>query len=220
MYDDNEKVKLGFGIIFIFLIILFVVPGLIFSSQKKVKEIKVKEEVNIEYQTAEDLPSAEKIYTEEDLMYLEYKDLEKYTDKKEYFLHYKEFISKHSDNYPPPLTVYDIYSEDGIYLMQRVIETEAFGQDFDSKVNVASVILNRIEGDNSFGNTVMEVVKPGQFCYGRKQISEDTILALEYAFEIEDTTNGCLYFHSNPKTETFSGAVYVFTDSAGHHFYR
>ena len=103
--------------------------------------------------------------------------------------------------------------------MQRCIETETFEADFDSKVNVASVILNRIESDE-FANEVSEIIVKGQFAFGRENISENTVLALEYAFMIGDTTDGALYFHSNPKTETFNGAEFIFTDTAGHHFYK
>ena len=103
--------------------------------------------------------------------------------------------------------------------MQRCIETETFEQSFDSKVNVASVILNRIEC-GEFGDSVNDIITPGQFAYGRKNISEDTVLALEYAYMIGDTTNGSLYFHSMSYRPRFSGASYVFTDDAGHHFYK
>ena len=103
--------------------------------------------------------------------------------------------------------------------MQRCIETETFEQSFNSKVNVASVILNRIES-GEFGDDVNDIITPGQFAYGRKNISEDTVLALEYAYMIGDTTNGSLYFHSMSYRPRFSGASYVFTDDAGHHFYK
>ena len=45
-------------------------------------------------------------------------------------------------------------------------------------------------------------------------MSEDTILACEYAFEIEDTTDGCLFFDSN-NTLNYR---FVFNDKA-HNFY-
>ena len=187
------------------------------------KKLDTKEEIQIEEPEIiiEQEPKATEIlFTREDEVYLELKNLEAIEDKREYLIRYKEIYNEYSDVFPKPVEVYDIYSEDNIYLMQRVIETETFGCDFESKTHVASVILNRIEGDNAFGNTVTEVIKPGQFCYHRKQITEDTVLALEYAFMIEDTAQGALYFHSGNKTDTFSGAQYVFTDSVGHHFYR
>ena len=140
-------------------------------------------------------------------------------DNEEWFIDYKDLIEEYSEWVDPPETIYDYYTEDEIYLMQRCIETETFEADFDSKVNVASVILNRIESDE-FANEVSEIIVKGQFAFGRENISEDTVLALEYAFMIGDTTNGALYFHSNPKTETFNGAEFIFTDTAGHHFYK
>ena len=84
---------------------------------------------------------------------------------------------------------------------------------------MASVIFNRVE-DGRFGEDIEEVItRPRQFVYGRKELTEDTILAVQYAYEIEDTTNGALYFHSGKKRETFNKAKYIFTDDAGHNFY-
>ena len=146
-------------------------------------------------------------------------ELSSIEDNEEWFIAYKYLIEEYSEWVDPPETIYDYYTEDEIYLMQRCIETETFEQDFDSKVNVASVILNRIESDE-FANEVSEIIVKGQFAFGRENISENTVLALEYAFMIGDTTDGALYFHSNPKTETFNGAEFIFTDTAGHHFYK
>ena len=146
-------------------------------------------------------------------------ELSSIEDNEEWFVAYKDLIEEYSEWVDPPETIYDYYTEDEIYLMQRCIETETFEADFDSKVNVASVILNRIESDE-FANEVSEIIVKGQFAFGRENISEDTVLALEYVFMIGDTTDGALYFHSNPKTETFNGAEFIFTDTAGHHFYK
>ena len=146
-------------------------------------------------------------------------ELSSIEDNEEWFIAYKDLIEEYSEWVDPPETIYDYYTEDEVYLMQRCIETETFEADFDSKVNVASVILNRIESDE-FANEVSEIIVKGQFAFGRENISENTVLALEYAFMIGDTTDGALYFHSNPKTETFNGAEFIFTDTAGHHFYK
>ena len=148
-----------------------------------------------------------------------HEELSSIEDNEEWFIAYKDLIEEYSEWVDPPETIYDYYTEDEVYLMQRCIETETFEQDFDSKVNVASVILNRIESDE-FANEVSEIIVKGQFAFGRENISEDTVLALEYAFMIGDTTDGALYFHSNPRTETFNGAEFIFTDDAGHHFYK
>ena len=50
--------------------------------------------------------------------------------------------------------------------------------------------------------------------YKEVEVSEDTILACEYAFQIEDTTGGCLFFDSNNMLKY----EFVFSDGA-HNFY-
>ena len=62
------------------------------------------------------------------------------------------------------------FTEDEIYLMQRVIETEVYGCDFEAKTHVASVIINRIEGDKFPNDATTVCTSPGQFVYSRKQI--------------------------------------------------
>ena len=147
-------------------------------------------------------------------------EIEMIEDKMEWFIAYKEIINDYYGVLDPPETIYDYFTEDEIILICRVVETETYDQDFMSKVNVANVVLNRYY-DGRFGETITEIVtSPKQFAYGRKKITEDTILAVEYAFEIEDTTNGAIFFHSNSKIDTFCGAKYIFSDSAVHHFYK
>lgn len=175
-------------------------------ADKIVEEIQVEEELDIY-----EIKSQEVLQKQEELKSI--------SDNKEWFIAYKELINEYSEWIDPPESIYDVYTSNEIYLMQRCIETETFEQSFDSKVNVASVILNRIES-REFGDDVNDIITPGQFAYGRKNISEDTVLALEYAYMIGDTTNGSLYFHSMSYRPRFSGASYVFTDDAGHHFYK
>ena len=141
-------------------------------------------------------------------------------DKKEWYIAYKSVIEKYKGIIDPPETIYDYYSYDEINLMLRCIETETYQSDFLSKVNVANVILNRLECEE-FSTSVYDVITDeNQFAYGREIISEDTVLALEYAFEIEDSTQGSIGFHSNSPCSTFNGWEYVFTDNAGHSFYK
>lgn len=141
-------------------------------------------------------------------------------DKEQWFIAYKSIVEEYEDVLDPPLTIYDYYTDEEIYLIQRAVETECYDQDFISKVNVANVVINRIN-NGSFGDTIEEVItKENQFAYGRKVISESTILAIEYALQIEDTTNGCIAFRSDYCPEEWYGWEYVFTDSSGHYFYR
>lgn len=146
-------------------------------------------------------------------------EIESIEDSKEWFLAYKDIVFKYAKWIDPPETIYDYFTEDEVRLICRVVETETYQCDFDSKVNVANVVLNRIES-GEFGETVEEIITTeNQFAYGRETITEDTILAVMYSFEIIDTTKGALYFHSNEKTDTFCGRDFIFQDSAGHNFY-
>ena len=147
----------------------------------------------------------------------------KYTEisNEEWFKTYKELSQEYAEWIKLPETIYDVFSEEEINLIYRVVETETFDQDFDSKVNVACVVFNRLES-GKFGDSITEIVtSPKQFAYGRKKITESTILAVEYAFSMGDTTQGALYFNSFKEApEVFNGANYIDTDNCGHHFYK
>ena len=149
-------------------------------------------------------------------------ELKAIEDKMEWFISYKQLVQKYENIIDPPLTIYDYYTKEEIYLIQRVVETECYDQEFISKVNIACVIFNRVEDINGqFGNNVTEVItKENQFTYWRKDITESTILAVEYAASIEDTTDGCIAFRSGEKPDEWYGWEYAFIDDAGHHFYR
>lgn len=176
-------------------------------STKYIGQTKIKTEVDIKKEKRTEF----------------YKRLDKIKqidDNKELFLQYKDLTSEYTEWVELPETLFDVFSEEEIYLMCRVVETECYQQDFDSKVNVANVVLNRYY-DGRFGETITDIItSPKQFAYGRKNIEEDTMLAVQYAYEFDDTTQGSLYFHSNKKTDTFNGASFVFQDDAGHNFYK
>lgn len=146
--------------------------------------------------------------------------LDSITDRQQWFLEYKQIINEYVELVDSPETIYDYFTDDELKLLFQTVETETYDCDFDSKVNIANVIFNRLTNGN-FGETLEEVItREKQFSYWRETISEDTILATMYAFEFEDTTSGSLFFHSNEKTDIFCNAIYVFTDNAGHHFYK
>lgn len=200
---------------------VFFLTGIIYLTSRP-KHIKPVEPVVVEEPVAEpevEVVEEEKPLTREEIMFAEYEALSQIEDKKEWYLVYKGFIEDYPE-YDRGSTLYDRYTEDEIYIMERVIETETYGCDFEAKSHVASVILNRIEGDNNFPDDAKSVcTAPGQFVYGRKNISEDTKLALEYAAEIEDTTNGALYFNSMAPMDSWNGRERIFTDHVGHSFY-
>lgn len=144
----------------------------------------------------------------------------KETNKEQYYLLYKDIKEHYKDITDNPETVYDYYSDEQIHIMWKCIETETFGCPFDAKVNVANVILNRVDDIDFPSDPIKVVTKENQFSYGRSNISEDTKLALEYAFEIEDTTNKSIGFKSGTKLKKWNGWDYQFTDNVGHHFYK
>ena len=221
--DRTEKLIKILQIIQKICLIIFLLSGIIFffigsiaiRPKPTYVPIEKQEEVIEEVVVEETIEPP----TREELMFEEWDALSEIEGKKEWFLAYKEFIEKYPE-YDRPQSLYEKYTEEEIYIMQRVIETEVYGKDFDAKANVASVILNRIEGENNFSDDPMVVcTSPGQFVYSRKQISEDTKLALEYAEEIEDTTNGALYFNSMTPMDSWNGRERKFTDHVGHSFY-
>ena len=178
-------------------------------------QITTQNVIETKIKTEDDIKEEKRIefYQKQDII----KQIE---DNEERFLRYKELNFEYAEWIDLKETIFDVFSEEEIYLMYRVVETECYQQDFDSKVNVANVILNRYY-DGRFGDTITDVItSPKQFAYGRKNIEEDTMLAVQYAYEFDDTTQGSLYFHSNKKTDTFNGASFVFQDEAGHNFYK
>ena len=142
-------------------------------------------------------------------------------DNKEiWFILYKTIQEEYNDYLDQSESVYDYFTEEQIAIMQRCIETETYQCSFEAKVNVACVILNRIEHDEFPTDPIDIITAYNQFAYGRNNVTEDTILALEYAFMIEDTTNGCIAFRSDCSPDTWNGWEKQFTDESGHTFYK
>lgn len=220
-----KNLKLSTAIFYEVIIYIVIVSLILLCMYKcEIKHNKIEiEEFPITYQQNSDIGSrsikqdeTEKASREVQEKLNEISDVE---DKKGWYLSYKDLIDSYSDVLDSPETVYDYYTEDEIYLIQRCVETECHGGDFDSKCNVASVIFNRAN-NSEFGDSVIDVITAeNQFAYKRKKITEDTKLAVEYAFAIEDTTDGCIAFHSNEKRDKFNNWDYAFTDSIGHNFY-
>ena len=164
--------------------------------------------------------------TEEEIIEKKYEELIckrsiiKCDSKKEWFLEYKKLIKEYEEWCDPPETVFDVFTEEEVNLICRVVETECYDQNFDSKANVASVVFNRLESGD-FGDSITEIItKKKQFVYGREKITEDTILAVQYAFEIEDTTDGCVGFRSKKHPKEWYNWELQFIDEAGHGFYK
>lgn len=208
-------------LILLFMIASVIIPIININSSNQIENEVIETTSNITYKLI-----IEEVIEEPDpyeiaiqSMQLKLLEIESIEDKMEWFLAYKAIIQEYDGIIDAPETIYDYCTDEEINLICRVVETETYQCEFNSKVNVANVVFNRLE-HGEFGETIEEVVtSKNQFAYARKNISEDTILAVEYAFMMEDTTNGALFFHSNKKTSTFCGNEFIFQDEAGHNFY-
>lgn len=196
---------------------------IITTKAEKVNEPIIEHSIEIVEKNTVEKTEKDPITLTKEKMEEELCGIENIIDDKEWFLAYKDIIFRYAKWVEMPKTIYDVFSKEEIMIMFRIVETETYDQKFENKCNVASVIFNRIkqiEHTKEFGISVMDVLtKENSFSYWRTAITEDTILAVMYAFEIEDTTNGALFFHSNDWTEVFWDRKWIFTDSCGHHFY-
>lgn len=110
-------------------------------------------------------------------------------------------------------------SSDIPWIMYEVVEAEVRGASKEDKMHVAHVIMNRVNSD-SFPNNIYDVcLSPNQFAT-RGDVDQSTIDAVNEAMNSADTTDGALFFHSGEYSDEFCGADYIFTDDAGHHFYK
>lgn len=149
-------------------------------------------------------------------------EIESIEDKKEWFIAYKSIIEEYSYIIDPPETIYEYFTEEELDLLFHVVQAEIGDEcySFEQKANVASVIFNRLYHEK-FPDALSEILVYDQFSpisngrYKEVEVAEDTILACEYAFEIEDTTDGCLFFDSNNALNY----QFVFDDGA-HNFYK
>lgn len=146
-------------------------------------------------------------------------------DKEEYLIQYKNIIEEYSNEIDPPENIYDVTTDEEFYFLAQVVETEIEEGNFNQKVNVASSIINRVESDK-FPDTFNEVLKQkNQYTpvlkgtYKNKKPTQSTINAIEYAYMIEDTTNGALYFHSGSGGWHSRNLTFLFNDGK-HNFYK
>ena len=190
------------------------------EQQPHVEEVIVEEQSDADSKTIRDL----NVYEMAQLEYISaIANYQKgfYTDLKQWYLEYKNIFEKYDMFIDKPETIYDFYTEKELDLLFRVVQAEVGDEySFEQKCNVASIILNRIDNDK-FGDGMFGVLTEDQFAtisngrYLEVEVSEDTILACEFAFEIDDTTDGCLFFDSNGTLN------YSFAQNDGaHNLYR
>jgi len=207
------------AIIFICYLAILLVPAFVLSVISQ--NIQQEEPVQVVYEEYTMEPVV--VVTQEVInprdRYLEKLDaINDIEDSLEWFKAYKA-LNEEFEDYGDIEWIDDVYSEDEIYLLERVVEGECHGANFESKTHVAAVVFARLESER-FPNTLTEVImQPNQFYIVKTSIDEETKLAVEYAFCVATAADDCLWFHSMEKKEKFSGGDYVFSDNC-HHFYK
>lgn len=218
----NIKTKILLSVVIVSLSAL-VVPLKGHSENIKTDPVTVQESIIFTGMSAEEQPESINFEINAAIEEMNKKigEIETITDNKEWFISYKKIIDEYSYIIDLPETIYDYFTEEELDLLFHVVQAEIGDEySFEQKCNVASVIFNRLYHEK-FPDTLSEILVYDQFSpildgrYKKVEVSEDTILACEYVFMIEDTTNGCLFFDSN-NTLNYQ---FVFNDSA-HNFYK
>lgn len=111
-------------------------------------------------------------------------------------------------------------ADDYIMIIASVVEAETKGQDMDAKIHIVHVIRNRVNSA-SFPNDYYSVCTASNQFASRWDIEQSTIDAVNQGLAMEDTTNGALFFCLCKEGCWLNGTSYqyLFTDSAGHHFW-
>ena len=157
---------------------------------------------------------------EECLHFLKLIELIKDQDKYVWFQLYYNALFNIYELDDLPETPYDVFTEREITMMLKCIETETHEASFDCKVNVANVILNRVESEQFPTDPVELITQNNQFAYGRDNISDSTVYALLYAYMIgSEETNNCIGFRSDKKVENWNDWEYSYYDGV-HWFYK
>lgn len=129
---------------------------------------------------------------------------------------------------------YCLSSEEKL-MLEKIVESEASGEDRKGKILVANVIFNRLE-HNSFPNNVEDIIfqkEKGvwQFSpiydgrYNKVVVTEDTREAVEEAMLGHDYSNGALFFMSRKnisakKAEWFDSKLTKLFAYGGHEFFK
>lgn len=149
--------------------------------------------------------------------YLKLNNLDK-SNLETFYINYKQLLQEYSPYISEPLALEDIYTKEQITYIDKCIETEFHGADFECKTHGASVIFNRIKDPRYPDDPIAVVTQAYQFKYGRDNIDESTKLAVEYADTFGDTAQNCTMFDTNSKLVSYGEEL--FCDATGTHYYK
>lgn len=192
------------------------------ATEKKTEHEEMK--VVVVCENKEESFETPSVITEQEIIESKLNALYYINDKKEKLLSYKRILDEHPELIDGQEGIYESFPKEEVIKLQKVVEAEIGIGSFGAKVNVANAILNRFYG-GGFGNTLSEVLNENQFstvksgAYNKVTVSSDTVLACEYCFLFEDTTDGAVYFESMSSNVHGDYAEFVFDDGY-HKFYR
>ena len=203
------------------ILLLSILIALIFAPIYTNGDEKV-EEITVEIEPEEDVVSEREQEMYDEMIRIAYIE-----DRKEWFIEYKKLFDKYPEFLAKQESIYDVYSDAELEKIFRTVEAEATGGTFQDKVNVAVTIFNRINHEE-FGATIDEVIIPDQFSpfmdgrYYEVVVTEETILACEYAYIFRIVEHDALYFdktNGNSWAHRNREEVEVDGDNA-HRFYK
>ena len=109
------------------------------------------------------------------------------------------------------------FSEAETDLLARLIEAEAGGEEYDGKLAVGAVVMNRLE-DGRWGESITKVIRAkGQFARPKRKASEDSIKAAKAVLDGERNLPSFVLFFQKAKVKRFYG--YWFCTIGCHNFY-
>jgi N-acetylmuramoyl-L-alanine amidase len=124
------------------------------------------------------------------------------------------------------------FTDDEVKMLQQITEAECTGQSIEAKMNVASVIINRIISADFPDDMESVIFQASQFSpiadkrYWKVDITNDTILAVKNVLKDGVTNDEALFFcnmddiKKSSNLEWFRRLKILFTDDSGHTFYR
>lgn len=100
------------------------------------------------------------------------------------------------------------YTDPDLDLLSRVIQAEAGGEEYNGKLAVGTVVMNRLESER-WGNSIREVLKAkNQFAKPKRYASEDSQKAAQVVLDGERTLPSFVLFFQQAKVKRFYGDWY------------
>lgn len=98
--------------------------------------------------------------------------------------------------------------EDEVYLLAKVICSQAANEPYTAKVSVGAVILNRVKS-NKFPNTLNDCIYLSAGLYSDTVPDDESLRAAMDAYFGADPTNGALFYYDTHDSDEFFDSLYI-----------